>query len=60
MVASQNEQLRDKVLENLLTAHKRLSHSGNPIHLIILTRYLLRLIHKRKDKLVDFVSERDE
>ena len=57
MLFSQNQRLKDMVFENLMAAHKRLSHSGNPIHLIILTRYLLRLIDKREDKLVDFVPE---
>ena len=57
MLFSQNQRLKDMVFENLMAAHKRLSHSGNPIHLILLTRYLLRLIDKREDKLVDFVPE---
>ena len=57
MLFSQNKRLKDMILENLMAAHKRLSHSGNPIHLILLTRYLLRLIDKREDKLVDFVPE---
>lgn len=57
MLFSQNERFKYMILENLMGAHKRLSHSGNPIHLILLTRYLLRLIDKREDKLVDFVPE---
>ena len=57
MLVSRNKMLKDMVLENLMDAHKRLSHSGSAIHLVILSRYLMRLINKREDELVEFIPQ---
>lgn len=57
MLVSVKRQLKGAVLENLMTAHKRLSHCGNVFHLIILTRYILRLLKKQPDELVEIVTE---
>ena len=60
MLVSKNQVLKDMVLDNLMAAHTRLSHSGNAIHLIIVTRFILRLLQKRPDELIEIVSEQDE
>lgn len=57
MFISRKKLLKDTVLENLMAAHKRLSMTGNSIHLVILTRYLLHLIQKCEDELMEIVSE---
>ena len=59
MLASRNKLLYGAVIENLMNAHKRLSHNGSAVQLVILTWYLLRLIKKQKDELVDFVPHQD-
>lgn len=57
MLVSVKRQLNGTILENLMAAHKRLSHSGNVLHLIILTRFILRLLKERQDELVEVVTE---
>ena len=60
MLVSRNRMLKDAVLENLMCAHKRLAHSGGAIHIVILSKYLLRLIDKREDELIELVPEGQE
>lgn len=59
MLVSQKNQTLDRIFENLLKAHKILACKGNAFQIIILTRYLLKLLKKREDVLIDVVPEQD-
>lgn len=49
--------IRQNVIKNLLSAHKRIADEGNPKELIRITRFLLKLAEKFEDVLVEFISE---
>ena len=59
MLVSQKKQVQASILDNLLKAHKILACKGNAFQIIILTRYLLKLLKKREDVLIDVVPEQD-
>lgn len=48
------------VITNLLSAHKRIADSGNAAEVVRITKYLLKLAEKRKDVLVNIVSEEEQ
>ena len=57
MLKSRNQLMHETLIENLMCAHRRLSFNGSAMHLIVLTWYLLRLIKKQEDCLIDFVPQ---
>ncbi len=60
MLISSKQQIEDAVIQNLLSAHKRIADSGNVVAIIVLSKYLLRLSQKRSDVLIDIVAEDDQ
>lgn len=53
MTISKSQLIRDETLDNLMTAHKRISAVGNVKDIKRLTKYLLRLSKQFNEILVD-------
>ena len=59
MVVSKRDYIESEVMKNLLSAHKIIAENGNSKHLIKLSNYILRLLEKRKDKLLELGAEKN-
>lgn len=57
MLISRKQMIKDEVIKNLLSAHKRIAESGSPSEIIRLSRYLLKLAKQGSDVLIDNVTE---
>lgn len=62
MIYSRKEKAQDTVLKNLLEAQKNMATAErvDAIGLILLSRFLLRLLEKLDDKLVQLTTECQE
>ena len=62
MIYSRKEKAQDTVLKNLLEAQKNMAAAEkvDAIGLILLSRFLLRLLEKLDDKLVQLTTECQE
>lgn len=60
MFISDGMAIERAVITNLLSAHKRIADSGNAAEVVRITKYLLKLAEKRKDVLVNIVSEEEQ
>lgn len=49
-----------EAIKNLLNAQKRIADSGSASDVIRITRFILKLVDKRDDVLINIVSEGDE
>ncbi len=52
--------IRQEAIKNLLNAQKRIADSGSASDVIRITRFILKLVDKRDDVLINIVSEGDE
>ena len=60
MYANQKKVMRDEVVKNLLSAHKRIADSGSASDLVKLSRYLMRISKQFQDVLVDISPNSQE
>lgn len=62
MLITEKSFVRQQVIKNLLSAHKRIAESenGNTHDLICISRYLLRLTKKSDDVLIDAIAKSDQ
>ena len=62
MICSRKKNAQDTVIENLLEAQKNMATAEkvDAIDLILLSRFLLRLLEKLDDKLVQLAAECQE
>lgn len=60
MFISDGMTIERAVITNLLSAHKRIADSGNAAEVVRITKYLLKLAEKRKDILVNIISEEEQ
>lgn len=52
--------IKDEIIKNLLSAHKRIADSGNAKEIISITRYLLSLANKLDNKIIYIGAECNE
>lgn len=57
---SEKEAITNEVIKNLLSAHRRIAENGDPKQTITLSKYLLKLAEKRKDKLLDLGAKEND
>ena len=60
MIEVERIQIKEKVIKNLLTAHKRTAEKGNAKEVIRLSKYLLKLEQKLGDVGVYGISENQQ
>lgn len=59
--ANYGEYIRDEILRNLLTAHKRLAETGSAKEVVLLSKVILKLSDKFDDKVLQLgLVERQE
>lgn len=62
MLYSLKRQKKSEIIQNLMKAQKNMASSENidAIGLILLSKFLLRVLEKADDELIEFTSEEDK
>lgn len=60
LIITEDEVIRQGVIKNLLSAHKRIAETGKVSEIIRFSNYLFRLGEKRNNVLTDFVPENQQ